>query len=211
MSTATKILLTVALVQAAVLTAGSFTLFGALDERDWLRQEYLAQQGIARDSTNEAEALRAVALAYQDEIQALRAEQRQFRYEAYIRRVNPDAPAAEIVAAVLLAEAETGIDASWLLAKIKQESYFDPQAVSRTGCRGLAQLCRAAMKDVGLDEARVFEVEANVLAGAHYLRMQLARTRGDMARALVRYNGNDDPEFVRRIERHRARLMQVAG
>ena len=68
-------------------------------------------------------------------------------------------------------------------------------------------MCTAASKDVGLDPAHVFQVRANVLAGARYLKLQLNAT-GSMQRALSRYNGNDDPLFVQRIERHRLILLR---
>ena len=190
-------------VQFVTLIAVSHMATGMYAERTYLRDEYFAKLGLAQQ---EVGVITEVAIQYREEVAALRQEQRRTRFEAYIRSVNPKAPAEEIVKAVLQAEAETGIDATWLLAKQKQESYFNPHAVSATGCRGLTQMCTAASKDVGLDPAHVFRVRANVLAGARYLKLQLNAT-GSMQRALNRYNGNDDPLFVQRIERHRARLL----
>lgn len=200
-----------AVLQAFALIVSGYYLASLTAERDYLRQEYLTQQGVVQQAAIDIDALGSIATQYAAEIHALKREQRRMRLEAYIRQVNPEAPAEEIVGAVLRAEMETGIEATWLLAKIKQESYFDPDAVSRTGCRGLAQICRAAAQDVGLQEDQAFEVEANVLAGARYLRLLLDRTRGNLRRALVRYNGNDDPHFVQKIERHRERMLQVVG
>lgn len=207
----TSRLWTVVVVQFLGLVAVSYYTTGLVFERAWLRQAYFEQQGLTTQAMRTAEDAIGIAEQYAAEVEALKRAQFRARTTEYIRSVNPDAPAEEIVEAVLQASEITGIDPSWLLAKIKQESYFDPQAVSRTGCRGLAQLCRAAMQDVGLDEAQVFDVQANALAGARYLRMLLDRTGGDMRRALIRYNGNDDPLFVQRIERHRARLLRVVG
>lgn len=204
----TRQMWTVILLQAFVLLVGSYYATGLAAERSWLREAYFTQLGLAQQATEEAATFGAIASQYAIEVSALRQEQRRAQLERYVRQVDRAAPAEEIVEAVLLAEAETGIAASWLLAKIKQESYFNPKAVSRTGCRGLAQMCTAASKDVGLDPRRVFEVRANVLAGARYLKMQLDATGGSMRRALVRYNGNDDPRFVQKIEQHRERLLR---
>lgn len=201
----------VALIQAVLIAAGAFHLLDLRSERDWLRQEYLAAQGLAETRAEEVAALSTVAGRYEAEIQSLKRNHLRAQLTLYIQSVNGEAPAEEIAEAVLVAAEETGIEASWLIAKLKQESYFNPNAVSRTGCRGLAQMCRRASQDVGLAWDDAFDPYANVLAGARYLKRQLDRTGGDMAAALTRYNGNDDPRFVSRIERHRARFMQVAG
>jgi hypothetical protein len=202
----TKQLYSVIAAQFVALIAVSHMATGIHTERTWLREAYFTQLGLAQQTAQEVGVITEVAIQYREEVAVLRQEQRRLRFESYIRSVNPQAPAEEIVEAVLLAESETGIDATWLLAKQKQESYFDPKAVSRTGCRGLTQMCLAASKDVGLNPAHAFQVRANVLAGARYLKIQLDAT-GSMQRALTRYNGNDDPLFVQRIERHRARLL----
>lgn len=199
-----------ALIQAVILALGAFHLLDLRDERDWLRQEYLSQKGLADVRAQEVTALSTIAARYEVELRDLKREKLRAQMIIYIHAVNPEAPAEEIAEAVMVASDETGIDASWLIAKLKQESYFDPNAVSRTGCRGLAQLCRRASKDMGLAWDDAFDPYANILAGARYLKRQLDRT-GDMRTALVRYNGNDDPRFVSRIEQHRARFLRVAG
>lgn len=207
----TSRLWTVLVVQILGLAAMSYYTLGLVFERAWLRQAYFEQQGLTIEVMRVAEDALGIAEQYAAEVKALKQAQFRARTTEYIRSINPDTPAEEIVEAVLNAADETGIDPSWLFAMLKQESYFNPNAVSRTGCRGLAQMCRAAMQDVGLSEAQVFDVQANVLAGARYLRLLLDRTNGDMRRALIRYNGNDDPLFVQRIERHRARLLRVVS
>ena len=198
---------TVVCAQGLVLLVGAHYTVGVVAERNWLRDAYFTQLGLAQQAAQDAVVFGAIASQYAIEVSTLRQEQRRTQFEKYVRHVNRDAPAEEIVEAVLLAESETGIDASWLLAKLKQESYFNPKAVSRTGCRGLAQMCKAAAQDVGLKASQAFDVAANVLAGARYLKMQLDAT-GSMPRALARYNGNDDPRFVQKIEQHRARLLR---
>lgn len=205
-----KVLIAVTLIQTGLLAVGASLYAELSTERIWLRAAYLHQQGVLKDVASIAGAALDVAEAYAKEVETLKREQFKAQTTEYIRSIDPNAPAEEIAEAVWTAAEETGIDPSWLIAKIKQESYFNPHAVSRTGCRGLAQLCRAASKDVGLDWSMAFDVQANVLAGARYLKIQLDRT-GSMHRALIRYNGGDDPRFVQKIERHRARYLRATA
>jgi soluble lytic murein transglycosylase-like protein len=142
-------------------------------------------------------------------VDELRREKQRAQIVRYILTVNPKAPAWAIAPAVLKAADATGIDPSWLLAKLKQESYFNPFAVSSTGCRGLAQICRAAAADMGLPWDSAFDIDQNVRAGAEYLKRQLAATGGSMDAALTRYNGGDDPLFVEKIRRHRAAILRA--
>jgi soluble lytic murein transglycosylase-like protein len=179
------------------------------DERDWLREAYYSSLGLANQAVTLAESAAGIAERYEAEVRTLRREQVKGRITAYIQSVNPKARANDIAEAVLTASDATGIEPAWLLAKLKQESYFNHRAVSSTGCRGLAQMCMAAAQDVGLRWEDAFKIEANVLAGAAYLRLQLDASRGDMARALYRYNGGDDPDFVQKIRQHRQMVLRA--
>lgn len=60
-----------------------------------------------------------------------------------------------------------------LYAQVRQESSFNPLAVSRCGARGLLQLMPAAGRECGLlwDED-FFDAQKNLLAGACYLKRQ---------------------------------------
>jgi soluble lytic murein transglycosylase len=87
------------------------------------------------------------------------------------------------------------IPPSLVLALIKQESGFDPLAVSRVGARGLMQL----MPATGIEQARkermrdfhvdsLFDPAVNVRLGVAYLRDVLRRDEGQYHYALAHYN-----------------------
>jgi len=79
-----------------------------------------------------------------------------------------------------------GIDPALLAGLVKQESGFNPAAASPAGARGLTQLMPGTAAGLGvsdpLDPAQALE------GGAKYLREQLDRFDGDVARALAAYN-----------------------
>ena len=90
--------------------------------------------------------------------------------------------AAEITAAAK----RHGVDPALLAGLVKQESGFNPNAVSPAGARGLTQLMPGTAASLGvsdpLDPAQALD------GGAKYLREQLDRFGGDVARALGAYN-----------------------
>ncbi len=77
----------------------------------------------------------------------------------------------------------------------RQESLWDPRAVSRSGALGLLQLmpatARAVAAQAGLPpfgRDRAFDPAWNLSAGSHYLASLLARYRGRLSVALAAYN-----------------------
>ena len=90
--------------------------------------------------------------------------------------------AAEIEAAA----AKHGVDPALLKALIRQESNFNPNAVSPAGASGLTQLMPGTAASLGVtdptDPAQAIE------GGAKYLRQQLDRFGGDVEKALAAYN-----------------------
>ncbi|MBU2547138.1 MAG: transglycosylase SLT domain-containing protein [Proteobacteria bacterium] len=80
---------------------------------------------------------------------------------------------------------KAGISYPLLLAIIKTESNFNPQAVSPKGARGLMQLMPGTWKMYGVTDP--FDVKQNLGAGIAYFREQLARFRR-LDLALAAYN-----------------------
>ncbi|MFM7231347.1 MAG: transglycosylase SLT domain-containing protein [bacterium] len=93
------------------------------------------------------------------------------------------------------AASESGIEPALLWALVRQESRFDPRAVSRSGALGLAQLLPGTARDVArwsregfVADSTLFEPALGLRYGARYLRRLLDRFDGHVAVALTAYN-----------------------
>ena len=100
-----------------------------------------------------------------------------------------------------------GIDAAWVLATIRMESAFRPQARSPAGALGLMQIMPATGRRIasaaGVRHAgsrTLLDPEKNIRLGAAYLRRLLDRLHGHPALASAAYNAGP-----RRAERWLAR------
>ena len=88
-----------------------------------------------------------------------------------------------------------GVDPYLIVSLIRQESLFDPRAVSRANAVGLMQLLprtAARLTDAPLDGGRaLFDPGLNVRLGTTYLRDLLDRYRGSAVLALAAYNAGE--------------------
>ena len=82
-----------------------------------------------------------------------------------------------------------GIDPRFIHAVIKQESRYNPKAVSGAGAQGLMQMMPATAERFGLKDP--FNPAANVEAGTKYLKWLLERFDGDVSLALAGYNAGE--------------------
>jgi soluble lytic murein transglycosylase-like protein len=87
----------------------------------------------------------------------------------------------------------TRLPLSLLAAVAWEESRMDPHAVSGAGAQGLLQLMPGTAKAVAIGAATP---DANILAGARYLRLMVDRFGGDVELALAAYNAG--PARVKR-------------
>lgn len=83
-----------------------------------------------------------------------------------------------------------GLDPQLVLGLIEVESRFRRYAISSVGARGLMQVMPFWVRQIGHPDQDLFEIRTNLRYGCTILRYYLDRERGDMFRALARYNGS---------------------
>lgn len=77
-----------------------------------------------------------------------------------------------------------------VLAVIQVESYFDRWAISVSGAQGLMQVMPFWLKEIGHPDDNLFDIRTNLRMGCTILRYYMDKSRGDLTRALARYNGS---------------------
>jgi soluble lytic murein transglycosylase-like protein len=77
-----------------------------------------------------------------------------------------------------------------VLAVIEVESNFDRWAVSSAGAQGLMQVMPFWLDELGRPNDSLQQPHINLRLGCTILRHYLDRERGDLRRALARYNGS---------------------
>ena len=82
------------------------------------------------------------------------------------------------------------LDPELVLALINVESNFDRFAISSAGARGLMQIMPFWLDEIGRPDDNLFNINTNLRFGCTILNIYLKREKGDMRRALARYNGS---------------------
>ena len=149
---------------------------------------------------------------------------------------NPQAPSPlaeapigspDAAASTLSLAKQYGIEVELILAMVKTESNFNPNAISGSGAVGLTQLMPPTAQDLGLkvpsyrnprkptpdshtDER--FHPHKNLAAGVRYLSLMLAKYDGNYVLALAAYNagpGNvqKNVPLIRETERHVGKVL----
>lgn len=83
-----------------------------------------------------------------------------------------------------------GLDPQMVLGLIQVESGFKKYAVSSVGARGYMQVMPFWVKQIGASGQNLFDLRLNLRYGCTILRHYLDTERGDLYRALGRYNGS---------------------
>ena len=133
-------------------------------------------------------------LAFQTEMEARR------WLAAMSRRLAarmPDRLAREEFLVTVHYEAKrAGLDPQLVLGLIQVESNFRKYAISRSGARGFMQVMPFWIKVIGSQEHNLFHLRINLRYGCVILRHYLDIEKGDLFRALGRYNGSlGKPEY----------------
>jgi soluble lytic murein transglycosylase-like protein len=112
------------------------------------------------------------------------------------RRV-PDAKyRIELLKTVHYEATRAGLDPQLVLGIIHVESGFKKYAVSTAGARGLMQVMPFWVNLIGEGEHNLFHLRTNIRYGCVILRHYLDIEKGDLYRALGRYNGSlGKPEY----------------
>ena len=77
-----------------------------------------------------------------------------------------------------------------VLAVIDVESNFNRFAISKAGAQGLMQVMPFWLKEIGKPDDNLFNVRTNLRMGCTILKYYLKKEKGDLTRALARYNGS---------------------
>jgi soluble lytic murein transglycosylase len=96
-----------------------------------------------------------------------------------------------------------GVDKNLIWAVMRQESLFDPWAISPSDAKGLMQLMDFTAREVSQRYRipnTVFSPRENILLGTAYLREMIEHWKGDWVRAIASYNAG--PNRVRGFIQH---------
>jgi soluble lytic murein transglycosylase-like protein len=108
-----------------------------------------------------------------------------------LQKKFPDALARiEFLRTVHYEATRAGLDPQLVLAVIQVESNFRKYAVSTAGARGYMQVMPFWLDLIGTAEHNLFHLRTNLRYGCLILRHYLDIERGNLTRALARYNGS---------------------
>ena len=114
-----------------------------------------------------------------------------------LQRRIPDAESRlDFLSTVHYEAKRAGLEPELVLGLIEVESGFKKYAVSSAGARGYMQVMPFWVKEIGTTEHNLFHLRINLRYGCTILRHYLDMERGDLYRALGRYNGSlGRPEY----------------
>ncbi len=106
------------------------------------------------------------------------------------RYVKEDDERLHIVRGVHREARRAGLLPELVLALIHVESLFNRFALSSAGAQGLMQVMPFWKKEIGRDDDSLVDIDTNLRYGCTILRFYLDREKGNVVRALARYNGS---------------------
>ena len=106
------------------------------------------------------------------------------------KRLPNQAYREEFLRSVHYEATRAGLDPQMVLGLIQVESAFKKYAVSSVGARGYMQVMPFWVKSIGTPDQNLFHLKLNLRYGCTILRHYIDIERGDLYRALGRYNGS---------------------
>ena len=106
-------------------------------------------------------------------------------FEVYLQD-NSSVDMDKIYSAIDKYSSQYGVDKNLVLAIIKQESNFNPNAISSAGAKGLMQLMDFNSEAYGVKNP--FDIEENINAGVKHIKSYLDMYNGNVEMALMAYN-----------------------
>jgi soluble lytic murein transglycosylase-like protein len=102
----------------------------------------------------------------------------------------------ELLTTIHWEASRAGLDPQMVLGLIQVESGFHKYATSVVGARGYMQVMPFWTRQIGSTEHNLFQLRTNLRYGCVILRHYIDIERGDLFRALGRYNGSlGQPEY----------------
>ena len=106
------------------------------------------------------------------------------------KRIPDEAERLEFLQTLYYEATRAGLDPELMLGLIQVESGFKKYAVSPVGARGYTQVMPFWLKVIGTPDHNLFHLRTNLRYGALILRHYIDIEKGDLYRALGRYNGS---------------------
>jgi soluble lytic murein transglycosylase-like protein len=106
------------------------------------------------------------------------------------RQVSDPEERIEILTLVHYEASRVALPPELILAVIEVESNFDRYAISVAGAIGLMQIMPFWLDEIGRPDDNLLHIDTNLRYGCTILRFYYDKEKGDLRRALGRYNGS---------------------
>ncbi len=106
------------------------------------------------------------------------------------KRVEDPEERLKILKTVHYEARRAGLEPELVLALIEVESNYDRFAISTAGAQGLMQIMPFWLDEIGHPEDNLFHIGTNIRLGCTILSYYRKREKGNLFRALARYNGS---------------------
>jgi soluble lytic murein transglycosylase-like protein len=128
------------------------------------------------------------------------------------RRMPDRSNREEFLVTVHYEAKRAGLDPQLVLGLIQVESNFRKHAVSSAGARGYMQVMPFWVRLIGARDHNLFHLRTNLRYGCTILRHYLDMEKGDLYRALGRYNGSlGRPEYPSLVQNAWQRTWSYGG